>query len=70
MREPLLHAKMRMRRKSSVALDALLLQTELDREGIPIVVRRFVSTPFLDSLQSNLTRCFAFQNRAPQPSGR
>jgi len=50
-------------------LGALLLQTGLDRENIPIVVRRFVSMLFLDSLLSNLTHWFAYQNRALRLSG-
>ena len=70
MREPLVHAKMRMRRRSSVALHPLLFQTELDRANIPIVVRRFASTLFLDSLQNNLTHSFDFQNHALRLPGR
>lgn len=64
MQKVLHRARTRMQRKSLVASVALLLQTEPGHENIPIVVHRFVWTLFLDSLQSNLTHCFAFQKHA------
>lgn len=70
MREALCRAKTRMRRKSSVALVALLSPTEPDRENIPIVVLRFVQTLFLDSLQSNSTHCSTFQSHVLRRSVR
>lgn len=70
MREALHRAKTHMRRKSWVALGVLLSPTEPDRENTPIVARRFVRTLFLDSLQSNLTHCSAFQNHVLRSSVR